>query len=248
MNKILNLFQGDFVLDFLNKKILPLYPDFKKLEKVKIIPHKNNVWEHTYHVVIEFETTFLNKDNKKIKLPILGNETETKEISLDQIQPILHARIEEIFVLIRDKLYESSAIDHIDGGIILTGGMTQTQGIKELASEVFVNIPVKIANPINIQNGYVDFQTPSMATIAGILVYALDTQSSFELDSNNNLRMKSEVIKSSITQQTDDKENKVEDDIRQKEETLANIANIDEKNQEKPKKLGGIWEKISRWL
>ena len=58
MNKILTLFQEDFVLDFFNKKILPLYPDFKKIEKIKIIPHKNNVWEHTYHVVIEFETSW----------------------------------------------------------------------------------------------------------------------------------------------------------------------------------------------
>ncbi len=70
MNKILNLFQEDFVIDFFTKKVLPLYPDFKKIKKIKIIPHKEHVWEHTYHVVIEFETTFINQKNKKVKLPI----------------------------------------------------------------------------------------------------------------------------------------------------------------------------------
>jgi len=70
MNKILNLFQEDFVIDYFKKKILPIYPDFKQIEKVKIIPHKKHIWEHTYHVVVEFETTFLTTDNKKTKLPI----------------------------------------------------------------------------------------------------------------------------------------------------------------------------------
>jgi thiamine kinase-like enzyme len=70
MNKILDLFNEGFVEDFFKEKVLPLYPDFKKIEKIKIIPHKKHVWEHTYHVVIEFETTFLNTNNKKIKLSI----------------------------------------------------------------------------------------------------------------------------------------------------------------------------------
>ncbi len=70
MNKILNLFNEEFVINFFKKKILPLYPDFKKIEEIKIIPHKKHVWEKTYHVVIEFETTFLSKKNKKNKLPI----------------------------------------------------------------------------------------------------------------------------------------------------------------------------------
>ncbi len=70
MNKILNLFEEDFVLNYFNKKVLTLYPDFKKIERIKIIPHKEHVWEHTYHVVIEFKTTFVDKLGKKNKLSI----------------------------------------------------------------------------------------------------------------------------------------------------------------------------------
>lgn len=70
MNKILSLYDEKYVLDYLKKKVLPLYPNFKKIEKLKIVDHKKNVWEHTYHVVIEFQTTFLDQTGKKHKLPI----------------------------------------------------------------------------------------------------------------------------------------------------------------------------------
>ena len=198
--------------------------------------------------ISEDETTI-----KKVKLPTLGNETESKEISLEQIQPILHARVEEIFVLIRDKLYESSVIDSIDGGIILTGGMTQTTGVKELASEVFVNLPVKVANPKNIQNGYIDFQSPMMATIAGMLYYALDDENCFELDSNGNLRAKKQVQISSSTRTTTDGSDNMSQNIEpeptneSQEISLADLGKLDEEAL-KPKKFGGFWDKISRWL
>ena len=45
-----------------------------------------------------------------------------------------------------------------------------------------------IAVPTNIKNGYVNFDDPAMSTIVGLLLYGLDTNASFELDSNKKLR------------------------------------------------------------
>lgn len=70
MNIILQLFDENFAKDFLKKEVLPKYPDFIDIKKIKIQPHKRLVWERTYHVVIEFTITFLTKDNKKKKLAI----------------------------------------------------------------------------------------------------------------------------------------------------------------------------------
>ena len=69
MNKARKLLDKDYVLNLFKKKILPLYPDFKKIDKIKIIPHKKNIWISTYHVVFEFKTSFLLKSSsgKKIK-------------------------------------------------------------------------------------------------------------------------------------------------------------------------------------
>ncbi|MEA3288903.1 MAG: cell division protein FtsA [Campylobacterota bacterium] len=188
---------------------------------------------------------------RKVKLPILGNETETKEISLDQIQPILHARIEEILCLIYNKLKESSVLENMDGGFILTGGMTHIPGIKELASEVFGHLPVKISNPKNIQNGYIDFNDPAMATIVGLLVYELDTEKSFELNSKSELRS-SEILKENENVQTTQNETTHTETIQQESHSLKDLQDIktikDQNQDEKPKKLGKIWDKLSRWL
>ena len=180
---------------------------------------------------------------KKVKLPILGNESESKEISLDQIQPILHARVEETLYIIYHKLLESSAIESIDGGIVLTGGMTHIPGMKELASIIFQNIPVKIANPKNIQNGYINFNTPSMSTIVGLLLYELDSQNNFELDSNKELRQNT----------TNPLQNNTISRQMENNQTLSNLHNIqDIKNLKKQEKhtngLSGLLDRISRWL
>ncbi len=180
---------------------------------------------------------------KKVKLPILGNESESKEISLDQIQPILHARIEETLCIIHDKLTESSAIESIDGGIVLTGGMTHIPGIKELASMIFQNIPVKVANPRNIQNGYINFNTPSMSTIVGLLLYELDSQNNFELDSNKELRQNN----------TNQPQNNKMHHQMKSNSTLSNLNDIrDIKSSKKQEKntqgLSGLFDRISRWI
>ncbi len=71
MNKILNLFNEEYVVNLFTKKILPLYPDFKSIKKIKIHAYKKNIWEKTYHVVIKFSTFFITKENKIINLPII---------------------------------------------------------------------------------------------------------------------------------------------------------------------------------
>ena len=70
MNKIFDLFDADKVKELFCREILPIYPDFTGIKKVKIIYHKKLIWTLTYHVVIEFKTTFINKEGKLQNLPI----------------------------------------------------------------------------------------------------------------------------------------------------------------------------------
>lgn len=81
MNKILSLFDETFVLNYFKDKVLPLYPYFKDIKKVKINPYKKMIWEKTYHVVIEFETYFVNQENKinKIKIICSAHSSESRE-------------------------------------------------------------------------------------------------------------------------------------------------------------------------
>ncbi len=72
MNKILDLFDQDFVKEYFTKKILPQYPGFKRISKVAVIPIKQHVWETTYHTVIEYRVHFIGQDGRAHVLPIFA--------------------------------------------------------------------------------------------------------------------------------------------------------------------------------
>jgi len=130
-----------------------------------------------------------NEDQKikKVQIPILGDEKSLQEISLEQIQIIVHARIEEMLILMRDKMQANGIIKYMSAGLVLTGGMSELAGVKELASKVFENLPVKMAKPINLKNGVMDLSDPRLASVMGLLSYILDDKQNFELDSNKSL-------------------------------------------------------------
>ena len=69
-NKILHLLDEKFVLDLFKKEILPKYPEFSDIKEIKIHLIKDNIWVSTYHVVIEYQITFINSEKKSETLPI----------------------------------------------------------------------------------------------------------------------------------------------------------------------------------
>jgi len=70
MNRINQLLDEQYVVAYLKKRILPKYPNFVDVEKVFIKPWKKNIWDTTYHVVLEFRTTFVGAGGKTEELPI----------------------------------------------------------------------------------------------------------------------------------------------------------------------------------
>ena len=190
---------------------------------------------------------------KKIKIPRIGDEQVTTEISLIDVQTIIHARVEEILVLVKQKLQRSGIVDSLDAGIVITGGMSQLNGVKELATLVFGNIPVKIANPKNIKNGYMNFDDPRMSTIVGLLFYSLHKNTNFELDSNKKLREK--VVEQKVTVQKElkdsqmkqkDVQNKENMDIKLRADDPSRLPKISEKD--KGKGMAKFWNKVSEWF
>lgn len=137
--------------------------------------------------------------NKKVRTPRIGDEKNSSEVSLEYIQTIIHARVEEVLTLVRNNLKKSGIHESLGTGIVITGGMSKLIGIKELATLIFDNLPVKISNPVNIKNGYMSFDDPKMATIVGLLLYSLETNRNFELDSNKNLIKKRKIVEQAAT-------------------------------------------------
>ena len=70
MNKINSLLDERFVLDLFKREVMPRYPEFSGIKKIKINPIKNNIWLTTYHVVINYQTTFSAGKNEIKILPL----------------------------------------------------------------------------------------------------------------------------------------------------------------------------------
>lgn len=70
MNRAWKLFDPDYIKELFSKEVLPQYPDFASIKRVRIIPHKDSVWEETYHVVLEYRVRFVTKAGKCKTLPI----------------------------------------------------------------------------------------------------------------------------------------------------------------------------------
>lgn len=64
MNKILDLFSQEYVMNLFKKELLPLYKDYEDIVAIAIKPYKKMVWTSTYHVVISYNITFVKKDKK----------------------------------------------------------------------------------------------------------------------------------------------------------------------------------------
>ncbi|WP_428023095.1 cell division protein FtsA [Arcobacter sp.] len=240
-----------------------LYTDFLPVGS-NHITNDLSVMLHTPHnaaelIKIKYGSLLSNNSDddhltiKKIKIPRIGDEQVTEEISLVDIRNIIHARVEEILILIKQKLNRSGIADNLDAGIVITGGMSRLKGIKELATLVFENQPIKIANPKNIKNGYMNFDDPTMSTIVGLLFYSLDKNRNFELDSNKKLRRK--VIKQNTIQKEEFKEvqrntrqveQKTNMDIKLKPEDTTQLPKISK--SDKGKGMARFWNKVSEWF
>lgn len=197
--------------------------------------------------------------NKKVRTPRIGDEKNSSEVSIEHIQTIIHARVEETLVLVRNSLKKSGIQENLGAGIVITGGMAKLIGIKELATIIFDNLPVKTTTPVNIKNGYMSFEDEKMATIVGLLLYSLEPNRNFELDSNKNLMMKVKIDEAptvneeliqpeqAVKRKTVQKEQKMGNEELTKGNTNTTILPTISKDK-KGKGVSRIWNMITEWF
>lgn len=123
-------------------------------------------------------------ENSENKLQI---EYSNNNINLTNLQTIVHARVEETLILLRKKLKNSAYINDLNSGILITGGLANLKGIKELAQKVFEGIPIFLSFPTNLQNRFINLEEYILSSTVGALNYATNLENRFELDSNKKL-------------------------------------------------------------
>lgn len=192
----------------------------------------------------------------KVKIPRIGDEDTTSEVALDYIQTIIHARVEEDLVLVKNQLKKSGILDNIGSGIVITGGLSNLDGIKKLAEKVFDGIPISLSMPKNIKNGFINFDEPTLSTIMGLLQYSLGTNRNYQLDSSKKLvkPIKKELYKEQklesvhIGNPTQADKQQLSNSQKEEYQIKDNSTVLTPLNKEKKKGVSRFWNKVSEWF
>jgi len=116
--------------------------------------------------------TPLVKGNEYISVPGVGGR-EQREVSKAVLSEIIEPRVEEIFALAMRELKRTEYADMLGAGIVLTGGGSLMEGIKELAEKVF-EMPVKLGIPYGFGGLTEAAKSPMHATGVGLCMYGLE--------------------------------------------------------------------------
>ncbi len=137
-----------------------------------------------------------SNSNDTIELPTIGDESSSNDVSLEIITNVIYARVEETLMIIAKSIEDSGFSDQLGAGIVLTGGLTKLDGIKELAQAIFNNIPVRLAKPNerDIEGMFDTLKSPEFATSIGLVLYGAGKFTPYEMDSGRRLRYKDEAI------------------------------------------------------
>lgn len=114
------------------------------------------------------------------------DKNEEGTASIKYVAEIIEARLNEIFLMIKDSLRNIGRDGTLPAGIVLTGGGARTEGIIELAKNTMC-LPAQIGKPILEISGLVDkLDDPVYATGIGLMLWGKDKigggGSSFDFD------------------------------------------------------------------
>jgi len=126
-------------------------------ERIKVsFGHANPATMPSDHPLIT--TTF--GDGQRVNLP------------RRDIAEILNARAEELFQLVMQNMKRSGFDSILPAGIVLTGGGAMLPGMREVAMAV-TNLPVRVAQPINLQGMVDHLKSPAFATAIGLIKWSM---------------------------------------------------------------------------
>ncbi len=104
---------------------------------------------------------------------VLKNDTgfSGKEVQREMLNMIIHARLEELFTLLRKRLVGEVPEHLLGAGIMLTGGCSLIRGIREVAESVF-DLPVHLTRAQAVSGPTSAFENPQFSTCIGLTKYA----------------------------------------------------------------------------
>ena len=115
---------------------------------------------------------------------------DNQKVERKYVSEIIHARLMEIFSMIREELRKIGKDGMLPAGIVFTGGGSNLEDLIVLAKEE-LRLPAQIGMPLFEMSGLVDKIDPSIySTSTGLILHSLENQNSQtnragRIDSNN---------------------------------------------------------------
>ncbi len=191
--------------------------------------------------------TLEETSNELIKIPVLGDEAQTQEVTLEIVSNVLYARVEETLMILAKILENSGFKEQIGAGIVLTGGFTKLKGIRELATAIFDNLSIRLAKPKETDGLFEIFKDPSYATALGLVMHESGFYTPYEIDCNKVMRHKEEKKHKEVKHESLDNMEalKIQNDKATTKEKLAEIADISKKDEDQSA-ISKLWHRLSQ--
>jgi cell division protein FtsA len=125
---------------------------FETAEKIKL--EAGSCWEGAF------------TGDEDIIVPGVGGRPPLP-IPRSQIGEIIRPRVEEIFLMVKEKLDVLVLSRPLGGGVVLTGGGSQLPGAAELAADIF-RLPVRVGSPLPVGGLVEEYRSPVYATAVGL--------------------------------------------------------------------------------
>lgn len=126
--------------------------------------------------------------NDLIELPVIGDENATHEVSLEVVHNVIYARVEETLMIIAQSIEKSGLKDHLGAGVVLTGGFTKIEGLRELAVAILDNMSVRLGRPTDMGGLFDMLRDPSYSGAIGLVKYLAGGYTRYEIDVNKRMR------------------------------------------------------------
>ena len=187
--------------------------------------------------------SLLTPSNDLIELPMIGDENSTHEVSLEVVHNVIYARVEETLMILAQFIENSGIKEQLGAGIVLTGGLSKMDGIRELAIATFDCGPVRLAKPKEMEGLFDDIRGPEFASAVGLVMYAAKNYTPYEIDVNKHVRHSNETPVESISvnfkEETEIPVASIADeDVK---ETLVSLPDKKEKKSDEASSLSKFW-------
>ncbi|WP_281743881.1 cell division protein FtsA [Helicobacter suis] len=201
----------------------------------------------------QYGNLIAEESDQEIEVPDISSENKKNRLSLKLVHDIIRARVVETFDVLNRRLKQSNLQDSIRRGVVLTGGMTHVEGIRNVASVIFGNIPVRIAKPVELNGLFEELKDPTSSVAIGLILYGAGKHTNYEKDSEKVIRYKENKhteLPSAFTYTQE--RNYIETDLTNLKHTNE-VESVKERkkdimypHKEVPKR-GGFLERIKEW-